>query len=90
MDTRIQYVNHLKFPFPLTFSAKTLWVPAIVKFLPKTLWVPGPRGPGVPHPMFRSEYFLKGNIQYSNTFYFKSIQNTFINRTGLKYFNYSN
>ena len=25
------YVNHLKFPFPLTFSAKTLWVPAHCK-----------------------------------------------------------
>ena len=46
-----EYVHHLKFSFPLTFSAKTLWVPPIVKFLLKTLWVPGPRGPGVPHPM---------------------------------------
>ena len=26
-----EYVNHLKFPFPLTFSAKTLWVPAHCK-----------------------------------------------------------
>ena len=26
-----EYVNHLKFPFPLTFSAKTLWVPANCK-----------------------------------------------------------
>ena len=25
------YVTHLKFPFPLTFSAKTLWVPAHCK-----------------------------------------------------------
>ena len=26
-----EYVNHLKFPFPLTFFAKTLWVPAHCK-----------------------------------------------------------
>ena len=26
-----EYVNHIKFPFPLTFSAKTLWVPAPCK-----------------------------------------------------------
>ena len=36
--------------------------------------------------VFRGEYFLNWSIQYSNTFYFKSIQNTFINRTGLKIF----
>ena len=39
------YVNHLKFSYPLTFSANILWVPAHNFVCARA------PGPGIPHPM---------------------------------------
>ena len=66
-----EYVNHLKFPFPLTFSAKTLWVPAHCKISSENFV--GARAPrtrrSAPHACKRWVWFII--FTHCNIIFFK-------------------